>query len=264
MAAVCFVVGTSLQASFTDLNSSSKVNPIAPFNSYFMNRTAVHSFHIPVMGIAYTIDTPLKVAQYGISSVISLVDDMLIERMREFYSIKFDLPFQSITDKMDDFRAKRITAYLDLLDKLIKEKVDEMKKSICKKGEELEKYMSMLPDSSNFRHKLNHIIENNSLKDAFNWVHKNLPVGSIDVNIMTKLDKENFRGSEQLPVEYNDAHAALRGFAESKLNSSIVLSAGMNPRLYSYFEKFKDFYPNELGELRKKIILKVIKRPFEI
>ena len=209
------------------------------------------------MGIAYTIDTPLKVAQYGISSVISLVDDILIERMREFYSIKFDLPFQSITDKMDDFWAKRITAYLDLLDKLIKEKVEEVKKSISKKGGELEKYLNMLPDSSNFRQKLNHILENNSLKDAMNWVHKNLPVGSIDVNIMTKLDKENFKDSEQLPVEYNDAHAALRGFAESKLNSSIVLSAGMNPRLYSYFEKFKDFYPNELGELRKKIILKV-------
>ncbi len=31
----------------------------------------------------------------------------------------------------------------------------------------------------------------------------------------------------------------------------------MNPRLYSYFENFSDFYPNEDGYLRKKIILKV-------
>jgi len=30
-----------------------------------------HSFHIPVMGTGFTIDTPLKVARYGISSVIS-------------------------------------------------------------------------------------------------------------------------------------------------------------------------------------------------
>lgn len=34
-----------------------------------------HSFHIPVMGIAFTIDTPIKVARFGISSVISIVED---------------------------------------------------------------------------------------------------------------------------------------------------------------------------------------------
>ena len=222
-----------------------------------MNTMDTHSFHIPVMGIAYTIDTPLKVAHYGISSVISLVDDILIERMREFYSIKFDLPFQAISDKIEDFRAKRITAYLNLLDTLIKEKVDEVKKSISKKGLELEKYFSMLPDSSDLRKRFNQVLDNYSLKDAINWIQDNLPVGSIDVNIMTKLDKENYKGSEQLPIEFNDAHAALRGFAESDLSSSIVLSAGMNPRLYSYFEKFKDFFPNQSGELKKKIILKV-------
>jgi len=74
---------------------------------------------------------------------------------------------------------------------------------------------------------------------------------------MTKVDKDNFDKSEQLSVEFNDAHAALRGFANSNLSSSVVLSAGMNPRLYSYFEKFKDFFPDTNGELKKKIILKV-------
>jgi hypothetical protein len=37
----------------------------------------------------------------------------------------------------------------------------------------------------------------------------------------------------------------------------VVLSAGMNPRLYSYFENFADFFPNQKNELKKKIILKV-------
>ena len=37
-----------------------------------------HTFHIPVMGTAFTADTPLKVAQYGIDSVVSIVDDVLI------------------------------------------------------------------------------------------------------------------------------------------------------------------------------------------
>ena len=49
----------------------------------------------------------------------------------------------------------------------------------------------------------------------------------------------------------------MRGFANSKLSSSVIFSAGMNPRLYSYLEEFEDFFPNENGELKKKIILKV-------
>ena len=44
-----------------------------------------HTFHIPVMGIGFTIDTPIKVAHLGISSVISLVDDILIEKIRKHY-----------------------------------------------------------------------------------------------------------------------------------------------------------------------------------
>ena len=77
-------------------------------------------------------------------------------------------------------------------------------------------------------------------------------MGSIDVNIMTKLDRENYRDNEKLPVEYNDAHAALRGYANSDLSSSIVFSAGMNPRLYGYAQQFDDFYPNVNGELKNK------------
>lgn len=74
---------------------------------------------------------------------------------------------------------------------------------------------------------------------------------------MTKLDKENYQNKEQLPTEFNDAHAALRGYANSQLSSSIVLSAGMNPRLYAYMEQFDDFYPDANGYIKKKIILKV-------
>ncbi len=222
-----------------------------------MNTIQNHSFHIPVMGIGYTIDTPIKVAQYGISSVISLVDDMLIEKMREFHSLKLGLPFQEISDKIDDFRAKRITAYLDLMDTIVKQKFEDVKNSLLKKGEELEKYYNMLPDSAEIKGRFDQIMKSHKLTEMRNWVNKNLSVGSIDVNIMTKLDKENYNGDELLPTEFNDAHAALRGFANSSLESGIVLSAGMNPRLYSYFEKFDDFFPNENGEMKKKIILKV-------
>ncbi|MFT4566164.1 MAG: hypothetical protein ACI9FN_001118, partial [Saprospiraceae bacterium] len=71
-----------------------------------------HSFHIPVMGIAYTIDTPLKVAPYGLDSVISLVDDILLERMRKMYCNEYDIPYDDILETEDDFRALRIPAYL--------------------------------------------------------------------------------------------------------------------------------------------------------
>ena len=49
-----------------------------------------HSFHIPVMGLAYTIDSPLRIAAKGIDSVISIVDDELVERMRIFFCKKLN------------------------------------------------------------------------------------------------------------------------------------------------------------------------------
>ena len=96
-----------------------------------------------------------------------------------------------------------------------------------------------------------------NVSEIKNWANKNLTMGRIDVNIMTKVDKDNYKKNEKLPVEYNDAHAALRGFAQSKLKSSVILSAGMNPRLYAYMSQFDDFYPKADGHFNKKIILKV-------
>lgn len=209
------------------------------------------------MGLGYTVDTPVKVAHLGVSSVISIVDDFLIEKMREFYSHKFNLPFKEISTKAEDFRAKRITAYLNLVDKLVSEKFEEMVNNFHQKSSELEKYFELLPDTKSIKEKFNAMMESKSLTDVKAWLQKNLTKGEIDVNIMTKLDKVNYADGEALPTEFNDAHAALRGFANSTLSSSLVLSAGMNPRLYSYVENFEDFYPNAQGVFKKKITLKV-------
>jgi hypothetical protein len=217
-----------------------------------------HSFHIPVLGVGYSIDTPINVAHYGISSVISLVDDSTMERMREFYSNKFDIPFKKITKEVEDFRAKRITSYLNLVDEIVKHKVAELKSSAIHAGEEIEKYVHMLPDSSAIKEKFNLAkISREAAEEFSKWVNEKLHVGSVDVNIMTKLDKVNSKNGVELPVEYNDAHAALRGYANSGLTSSLVLSAGMSPRLYSYLENFRDFFPDVNGFIKKKIILKV-------
>ncbi len=222
------------------------------------HNTEKHSFHIPVMGIGFTIDSPLKVAPFGISSSLSLLDDKLIEKMREFHSRQSQRYFEPIGRTIDDFRAKRITAYLNLLDELVKEKFSAVKNSFAEKSKDFEKYLEFLPDYSELKHELNRLIRKKTpLKNIQEFIQANFSTGSIDVNIMTKLDITNYKNNEALPVEFNDAHAALRGFAKSRLKASIILSAGMNPRLYSYFEKFDDFYPDLKGRLKKKIVLKV-------
>ncbi|WP_223170266.1 hypothetical protein [Maribacter aquimaris] len=216
-----------------------------------------HSFHIPVMGIGFTVDTPLKVAQYGIDSVISIVDDVLLEKLRKMYCELHEIPYKEITDKIEDFRAKRITSYLNLINNLTEQKFEELKNTTINKGNELKQYISMLPDGNSLKKEFKNLTEKMHISEAGNWIKDHLSLGSIDVNIMTKVDKANYWNGEKLPSEYNDAHAALRGFAESDLQSSVILSAGMNPRLYGYMERFEDFYPNENGEMKKKIILKV-------
>jgi len=223
------------------------------------NPNSLHSFHIPVMGLAYTIDSPIRVAHYGISSVISIADDDLIEKMNAFYHQKFNLPYQEISQKVSDYRAKRITSYLNLVDKIVKEKFENFKNELVESKEAVENYMAMLPNKSEIKKGLQSFIDEGFhwKENIKNYVEKHLSAGAIDVNIMTKLDKDNFENNEQLPVIFNDAHAALRGFANSTVNSSLVLSAGMNPRLYSYFENFDAFYPDENNHLQKKITLKV-------
>ncbi|WP_291130072.1 hypothetical protein [Flavobacterium sp. UBA7682] len=219
----------------------------------------IHTFHIPVMGLAYTIDSPIRVAQFGISSVISITDDELIEKMRAFYSKKFSLPYHEITQKCHDYRAERIKHYLNLVDTIVKDKFEIFKNELAENKTALENYIAMLPNKSELKNGLQRFIEEGLLikESVKSYLAEHFFPGEIDVNIMTKVDKDNFNKNEQLPVEFNDAHASLRGFAESSLSSSVVLSAGMNPRLYSYFEKFPVFYPDAKGRLQKKIILKV-------
>ncbi|MCT4615026.1 MAG: hypothetical protein N4A49_09160 [Marinifilaceae bacterium] len=217
-----------------------------------------HNFHIPVMGTGYTINTPIKVAQYGISSVVSIVDDSLMEKLREFYCNKFSIPFSPINTDNKDYRAERITSYLDTMDDIVSMKFENLKKNISEKKKAFEDFVNNFPDCNSLK---NEAIE--KIKSEFkfteikDWVNKNIIPGNIDVNIMTKVDKQNHFEGESLDTEYNDAHSALRGYAQSKTSSSLVLSAGMNLKLYGYIEKFKDFFPDINGNIKKKIILKV-------
>jgi hypothetical protein len=210
------------------------------------------------MGTAFTADSALKVAHYGINTVIALADDVLLERLRKYYSGLNNFSYEEIKNNTKDYRADRITSYLNMVNKITLAKFDEFTTATKDKFEEVKKYFAMLPETSNVKKEFNNLIENSfSFEDLSLWLKDNLSIGSIDVNIMTKVDKTNYFKKEELPSEYNDAHAGLRGYANSDLSSSVIFSAGMNPRLYGYIAQFDDFFPDANGYIKKKIILKV-------
>lgn len=221
----------------------------------------MHNFHIPVLGLAFSIDTPLKVARYGISSVVSIVDDELVERMREFHIREHNDEYISINKNEHDYRARRITAYLDMLNTYVARQMIALKQQPFGQGYDIDRYFDLLPDGSPLKQKygLMQQTQDAELKHKLEQqLRSEMQPGSIDVNIMAKVDKMNFDKDGHSTGEINtDALAALRGFATSSLNSSVVLSAGMNPRLYSYLEEFSDFFPDADGNTRKRVILKV-------
>jgi hypothetical protein len=220
-----------------------------------------HTFHIPVMGLAFTIDSPIKVARFGINSVISIIEDKLIELMRKHYYQEIQKPYIPITSKEDDYRAKRITDYLNLVNTIIKDQFEKLRTSAFETGTEIVKYFEMLPANSVLRlayekmKKAENGLEKKALEE---YLRSQLRPGQIDVNIMTKVDKTNHDNQGNILADSSDAVAALRGYANSNLtNSAIVFSAGLNPRLFNYLEKLTVFNAKGPGEFDKQIIIKV-------
>lgn len=223
--------------------------------------TLVHSFHIPVMGTGHSIDTPIRVAPFGIDSVISVVDDLLVEKIRKYYAAQYDLPYENIPRNADDGRARRITAYLDTVEDVVKKKFYEIRNQPFFSENDKAKFFEMLPDASTLKSGWEQLksmapsFEREKMEEKLTAMMK---PGAIDVNIMAKVDRLlNDDSGTPMSSEFSDANAAFRGFAKSKLRSSVVLSAGFNPRLYNYMSEFRDFYRDASGDLKKKIILKV-------
>lgn len=220
-----------------------------------------HTFHIPVMGLAFTMDTPVKVARFGIDSVISIVQDNLIEKMRSHYYPQIGEVYHPINPSEPDHRAKRISDYLNLVNRMVASQVEKLKHSDFDPASEICKYFEMLPDTSKLKkvYKSLHTLgDAEKRKQHETWLKQQIKPGSIDVNIMTKLDRNNTDKAGQIIEDGSDAVAALRGYVQSDLNnSSIILSAGMNPRLFNYMEKRAEFDANSDGTFNKKIVIKV-------
>lgn len=231
------------------------------FETFFMSHSQIHSFHIPVMGLAFTIDSPIKVARYGINSVISIVEDKLVEMMRKHYYPVANKAYYPIDTTEPDYRAKRITDYLNLVNTIVQDQFEKLKRNAFEAGSEIVKYFEMLPDEHAlkriYRQMLNtaDALERTNLED---WLRSQIRPGSIDVNIMTKVDRNNL-DKEGNPLEDgSDAVASLRGYAKSNLTgSSIIFSAGLNPRLYNYLDKLNEFDMDEHGRFAKKVVIKV-------
>jgi len=139
-----------------------------------LHPSLTHSFHIPVMGIGYTLDTPIKIAKYGVSSAISIVQDDVIEKARKYYSTKYGYDFTPIYRKDFGYRSKRITAYLNLVNEIVNTEFEKLKRDPL----ELEKYFNLMPKNKQL-----------SLEKMREKIDQMKP-GSIDVNIMTKVDRE--------------------------------------------------------------------------
>jgi len=212
------------------------------------------------MGLAYTIDSPIKVAQFGIASTISIIEDRLVELMRSYYYKLRNETYEPITTRQPDYRARRITDYLNLVNRIVKEQVDKLRNSAFEPGSEISRYFEMLPSGHALRQLYMRMKEDHTHEREIiqRYLRAKVIAGAIDVNIMTKVDKANYNQNDEVVTDGSDAVAALRGYAESELtNSSMVFSAGMNPRLFAYLEKCKGFDADASGNFDKKIVIKV-------
>ncbi|MGM0401645.1 MAG: hypothetical protein ACQEQT_10140, partial [Chloroflexota bacterium] len=224
-------------------------------------QNSYHTFFIPVMGTGHSADTPIRVGPLGISSVISLVDDRLLYRMGRHYAQKYGLPYPTISPQEEDGRARRITAYLNIVHDIVQMRMKAIKDLPFFEDNDKGRYFELLPDHVSLKQDYRAFLQMEEGPTRDRMAHdltRRMRPGSIDANIMVKVDRVNYDSEgNQLGDKFTDALAALRGYARSKLASSLVLSAGINRRLFTHMTEFSDFYRDEAGEIKKKIVIKV-------
>lgn len=227
----------------------------SPASSAYSDFEPHHTFHIPVMGIGFTLDTPIRVAPYGIDSVISLVDDVLIETVRKHYCELANEPYEAIDG--EDARARRITAYLDLVADRVEVRTQRIRASDVDDPRGIRRYFSLLPTEHPLRamwQVSRRTADRAQREQLESQLRAAVRPGLIDVNIMTKLDRAVDVRGEARPRGQSDAAAALRGFAASRVVGRVILSAGFNPRICALLGELEAFAP---GPQRKGVVLKV-------
>lgn len=220
----------------------------------------LHKIHIPVMGICYTVDSPIRVAPFGITSVISLVDDGLLEEYRMAYAEREGIS----VGKPEQTRVGRIRAYLDFVEdeaerrffalqsmRFVGGTLPQYSNASAASANDKDKYFLMLPPDSPLKEEYMQVCPKSGLSriGAEATLTAKMKMGEIQANIMVSLNHKDA------------ALDAVRGFAESKVRGSLVLSAGINLGVFEEIAKHKCFYRQKIdGEVvapEKKIILKV-------
>lgn len=244
-------------------NSKRSDRPQDPSTPQDVNNSYIdlgyHDFFIPVMGTGFTTDTPIRIAKYGISSVISIADDILIEQLRQYYFNVGNQPYQPILKSEDDFRVKRICSYLNLVHDLVQTQMQDVRSNPFEPGSDITRYFEMIPTGP-MKSAYDSMLACSSPETKLELqteLRQKVIAGQIDVNIMTRVNQGQRKENGEWVPESGLALTALRGFAISKLRSSIVLSAGINRTLFAYMAQFDDFYPTSDKPPLKTIILKV-------
>lgn len=211
----------------------------------------LHDIHIPVMGICYTADTPVRVAHMGLTSVISLVDDGLLEEYRMAYGERLGVDVGS----PQTTRIGRIRAYLDFVAEEVDRKFDWIRGlriagcvesgALSNSGmtgvagclNDKDRYFLMLPAHSPLRAEYEQVCALSGLRRVAAEVAltEKMECGEIQANIMVNLNHEEA------------ALDAVRGFAASKVKGSLVFSAGVNLGVFEEVAKHECFYRKGSG-----------------
>jgi len=152
-----------------------------------------HHFFIPVMGTGFTLDTPLKVARFGIDSTVSLMDDELIEVMRSAWAPRLNESYAPIPGRGGEARVQRIREYLDLLQLGVSAQVEDLRRQPFTEDSDLTRYFRMLPPGDLRREWEAMLSERDPARRAAleEGLRRAVVPGSIDVNIMTTGGKDN-------------------------------------------------------------------------
>ena len=209
----------------------------------------IHKIHIPVMGVCYTVDTPIRVAHLGLPSVISLVDDGLLEEYRMAYGERLGVDVGS----PQTTRIGRIRSYLDFVADEVVRKFEWIRGmriarcvgsgtlpcsgATCAELTEKDRYFLMLPADSPLRVEYEQVCALSGLRRVAAEVAltEKMECGEIQANIMVNLNHEEA------------ALDAVRGFAASKVCGSLVLSAGVNLAVFEEIAKHECFYRKGSG-----------------
>jgi len=86
--------------------------------------------------------------------------------MRNFYSQKFNLDYSAISTKTKDHRAKRITAYMNMVDDIVNEKFKTFKEDLIHKKEFLKDFIDILPNTSTIKSNLQNFLNQPNLNST--------------------------------------------------------------------------------------------------